>query len=192
MLSVVGNSVGQEPPEQRRYLYDVFVGSVAEFAIFLLDSEGRVVTWNEGARRTFGYGADEIIGKTFTVLYTADDLAASVPERELRAATQEGSASDDRWLVRKDGERIWVTGVTVGLTRDGQPYYGKIIRDQTVVRQKEERIEQLNNDLGEKVTELERFEEVTVGRELKMIDLKRELERIKKRLHELESRHGAM
>jgi hypothetical protein len=60
-----------------------------------------------------------------------------------------------------------------------------------VVRQKEERIEQLNNDLGEKVTELEHFEEVTVGRELKMIDLKRELERMKKRLHEIESRHGA-
>jgi PAS domain S-box-containing protein len=184
----MGKNEGQEHPEQRQYLYDVFIGSVAEFAIFLLNSEGRIVTWNEGGRRTFGYSADEIIGRYFSVLYTDDDRTASVPERELKTALQCGSASDDRWLVRKDGDRIWVTGVTVGLNRDGQPYYGKIIRDQTVVRQKEERIEQLNNDLGEKVTELERFEEVTVGRELKMIDLKRELDRMKQRVHELESK----
>jgi PAS domain S-box-containing protein len=182
---------GQDQPEQRQYLYDVFIETVAEFAIFLLDSDGRVVTWNEGGRRTFGYAADDIIGRHFSVLYTDDDRAASVPEQELKTALKNGSASDDRWLVRHDGGRIWVAGVTVGLNRNGRPYYGKIIRDQTVVRQKEERIEQLNNDLGEKVTELEHFEEVTVGRELKMIDLKRELERMKKRLHEIESRHGA-
>jgi len=188
MLALMGIKETQAQPEQRQYFYDAFIGSVAEFAIFLLDSKGRVATWNEGGRRTFGYAADEIIGQHFSVLYTDDDRTASVPERELETALQHGSASDDRWLVRKDGERIWVTGVTVGLNRDGHPHYGKIIRDQTVVRQKEERIEQLNNDLGEKVTELERFEEVTVGRELKMIDLKRELERMKKRVLELESK----
>jgi len=178
----------QDPEQQRQQLYDLFVGHLADFAIFLLDDHGRVVTWNEGGRRILGYIPDEILGRHLSFLYTKDDLAASVPEKELQTAREQGSASDDRWLVRKDGRHIWVTGVTVGLNKDGRAYYGKIIRDQTVVRQKEERIDQLYNDLGEKVTELERFQEVTVGRELKMIDLKRELERLKKRLQEFESK----
>jgi protein-arginine kinase activator protein McsA len=83
---------------------------------------------------------------------------------------------------------VWVSGVTVGLHDTEVSCYGKIIRDQTDIRYKEERIQKLNEDLHEKVQELEKFEEATVGRELRMIELKREMERLKDRIRELEAR----
>jgi hypothetical protein len=111
-----------------------------------------------------------------------------VVEKELYTAKEKGTASDDRWLVRKDGRRVWVSGVTIGLHDIETACYGKIIRDQTEARQKEERFQQLNDNLHEKIRELEKFEEVTVGRELKMIELKREMERLKDRIKELEAK----
>jgi polyhydroxyalkanoate synthesis regulator phasin len=83
---------------------------------------------------------------------------------------------------------VWVSGVTIGLHDIETACYGKIIRDQTEARQKEERFQQLNDNLHEKIRELEKFEEVTVGRELKMIELKREMERLKERIKELETK----
>ena len=135
-----------------------------------------------------GYTAEEIQGKHLSILYTEEDRANHVVEKELRTAQERGTASDDRWLVRKDGRRIWVSGVTIGLHDADVSGYGKIIRDQTDLRYKEERIQRLNEDLYDKVRELEKFEEATVGRELRMIELKREIERLKDRIRELEAR----
>ena len=182
--------IGAHHPEQRRHLYDLFVQSVRDFAIFLLDKNGHIITWNEGGHRVFGYTADEIIGAHLSTLYTEEDLANHVVEEELRIARERGTASDDRWLVRKDGRHVWVSGVTVGIHDAETACYGKIIRDQTEARQKEERIATLNDKLHEKIQELEKFDEATVGRELKMIELKREMERLKDRIKELEARRG--
>lgn len=177
-----------ENPEQREYLYDLFVQSVPDFAIFLLDQGGHILTWNDGGYRVFGYTADEIKGKHLSIFYTEEECASGVVEKELNTAKEKGTASDDRWLVRKDGRRVWVSGVTIGLHDIETACYGKIIRDQTEARQKEERFQQLNDNLHEKIRELEKFEEVTVGRELKMIELKREMERLKEKIRMLESK----
>ncbi|MDQ6734832.1 MAG: PAS domain S-box protein [Nitrospirota bacterium] len=174
--------------EQRRYLYDLFVENVQDFAIFLLDQGGHIITWNEGGHRVLGYTAGEIKGKHLSIFYTEEDRACGVVEKELCTAKEKGTASDDRWLVRKDGRRVWVSGVTIGLHDIETACYGKIIRDQTETRQKEERFQNVNDNLHEKIRELEKFEEVTVGRELKMIELKREMERLKARIKELEAR----
>lgn len=177
-----------EHPEQRRYLYDLFVESVQDFAIFLLDHTGCVITWNDGGHRVLGYTPDEIKGKHLSIFYPEEDRAKGVVEKELCTAKEKGTASDDRWLVRKDGRRVWVSGVTIGLRDAETACYGKIIRDQTDARQKEERFQTLNENLHEKIRELEKFEAATVGRELKMIELKREMERLKERIKELEAK----
>lgn len=177
-----------DDPEQRRHLYDLFVQSCQDFAIFLLDKDGRIITWNEGGHRVLGYTPEEIRGQHLSIIYAEEDRANSVVEKELQEAHVRGRASDDRWLVRKDGHRIWVSGVTVGLKNADVACYGKIIRDQTAMRQKQERIEKLNEELQDKIKELEQFENATVGRELRMIELKREIERLKDKVRTLESR----
>lgn len=178
-----------DEPEQRRHLYDLFVHSVKDFAIFLLDKDGRIITWNHGGERVLGYTADEILGKHLSTFYTDEDRANGVVEQELRQAKEEGRAADDRWLVHKDGRPVWVNGVTVGIAADSA-CYGKIIHDATEMYQKQERIEKLNEALQDKIKELEKFEDATVGRELRMIELKREMERLKEKIKQLEARQA--
>jgi PAS domain S-box-containing protein len=178
-----------DDPEQRRHLYDLFVHSVKDFAIFLLDKDGCIITWNEGGERVLGYTAEEILGKHLSMFYTEEDRANCVVERELKQAQDEGRASDDRWLVHKDGRSVWVNGVTVSLREAACACYGKIIHDATEMRHKQERIEKLNEALQDKISELEQFEDATVGRELRMIELKREMERLKDKIRTLETRH---
>jgi len=113
----------QERPEQRPSLYDLFVGSVREFAIFLLDSQGPVGTWNEGARHTWGYTADESIGRHFSLPYTKDDLAASVPQKELntgreQAAQRRSPAGAEGGHGRVSARPGWV-GETITATVSG-------------------------------------------------------------------------
>ena len=177
-----------EHPNHRDQLYDLFVHSVKDFAIFLLDDGGRILTWNEGGHRVLGYTEAEIKDRHLSIFYTPEDNAQSAVEQELSTAKQTGCASDDRWLLHKDGRRVWVSGVTVWLHNTEPACYGKIIRDQTEARKKEERIETLNNSLHEKIRELERFEDATVGREFRMIELKRETERLTEKVRMLESK----
>jgi PAS domain S-box-containing protein len=104
----------QETREQLQAL----VEGVRDYALFLLDGEGRVTSWNPGVGRLLGYREDEIVGKHFSVLFTPEDIAGGAPEEELTIARREGKAGDDRWHVRRDGSRFWATGVVHPL-RDG-------------------------------------------------------------------------
>ena len=174
-------------PDYIRYLWSL-VQTLQDFAMFLLGQDGRILTWNTGAEAMFGYTGDEIIGRHISILYTPEDLAKGEPNRELQIACNDGRASDDRWLVQKSGTRIWVAGVTVPVNEhDSLSYFGKIIRDQTGTRDKEDRINNLNLALQSKVDELEEFEQVAVGRELRMMELKRENERLRSKISQLES-----
>ncbi|HZS12934.1 MAG TPA: PAS domain S-box protein [Nitrospirales bacterium] len=174
-------------PDHIRSLWSL-VQTLQEFAVFLLGEDGRILTWNAGAEVMFGYGGDEIIGRHISILYIPEDLAKGEPNRELQTARERGRASDDRWLVKKSGNRIWVAGVTVPVhEHEILSGFGKIIRDQTSSRENEERINNLNIALQSKVDELEEFEQVAVGRELRMIDLKRENERLRMKISHLES-----
>jgi PAS domain S-box-containing protein len=119
----------------------LLVESVVDYAIFMLDVEGRVATWNLGAEKIKGYKASEIIGAHFSKFFPPEDIAAGKPETELERARDDGRFEDEGWRVRKDGSRLWANVVTTAL-RDDQGKlrgYAKVTRDLTARRNAEER-----------------------------------------------------
>jgi PAS domain S-box-containing protein len=95
--------------------YRMLVEEVTDYAMFLLDKAGHIVSWNNGAKRLLDYEPDEIIGRHWTRVFTPEDLAAGVPEWEFNTATAEGRAEDERWHVKKDGSRFWASGILTAL-----------------------------------------------------------------------------
>jgi PAS domain S-box-containing protein len=91
--------------------FRALVDSVADYAIFLLDPDGRVASWNTGAERIKGYTAEEILGRHFSVFYTDEARAGGLPAEELATATREGRYEEEGWRVRKDGSRFWANVV---------------------------------------------------------------------------------
>ena len=113
--------------------FDLFVESVVDYAIFMLDPNGIVMTWNAGAQRAKGYTREEIVGRHFSVFYTPEAIAAGVPKRALETAAREGRFVDEGWRVRKDGTQFWAS-VVITPFRDesGQIRgFGKVTRDMT-------------------------------------------------------------
>ncbi len=113
--------------EQLRLLID----SAVDYAMFTMTPDGRVNLWNAGAERMFGYKADEIIGQDASILFTPEDRAAGVFSRELARARAAGRALDERFHVRKDGSRLFCSGVTTTLGNDAAIGFAKIARDLT-------------------------------------------------------------
>lgn len=95
--------------------YRILVEEVTDYAIFLLDRQGRILTWNRGAERIMDYAPDEIIDEPWTRLFSPEDLAQGVPEWEVNTALAEGRAEDERWHVKKDGSRFWASGTLTAL-----------------------------------------------------------------------------
>ncbi len=91
--------------------FRLLVESIKDYAIFMLDPEGRVTTWNRGAELIKGYRAKEIVGRHFSRFYPPEDIQARKPERALEAATTGGRFEDEGWRVRKDGSRFWASVV---------------------------------------------------------------------------------
>src|SRR3954452_12443027 len=116
--------------EQR---FQLLVNSVTDYAIYMLDPEGYIATWNPGARRFKGYEEAEIIGRHFSEFFTPEDKAARLPWRSLEAAAREGRFESEGWRVRKDGTRFWAH-VFIDPVRDANGNllgYAKIARDIT-------------------------------------------------------------
>lgn len=113
--------------------FHILVDQVTDYAIFMLDPEGRVRTWNQGAVRSKGYVADEIIGCHFRVFYPPEDVAAGKPEHNLAEAAANGRHEDEGWRVRKDGSRFWANVVLTRLLNpDGSLRgFAKVTRDLT-------------------------------------------------------------
>ena len=99
----MGQSCAMRPDDGYRHL----VKSVRDYAIFMLDPDGHIISWNTGAERIKGYREDEIVGKHFSTFYPPEDIAARKPQRELEQAIAVGSIEDEGWRVRKDGTRMW-------------------------------------------------------------------------------------
>ncbi len=120
------------------------VEQVADFAIFMMDPDGRHVTWNEGVLRLTGYEETEFLGLHASVLFTEEDRARGDVQRELDTARAEGRASDDRWLVRKNGSRFWAAGITTGLTDESGQFIGfsKVFRDITRDKESQDRLQE--------------------------------------------------
>ena len=122
--------------------FRLLVEGVRDYAIFMLDPEGRVASWNTGAERIKGYAAEEIIGEHCSRFYTEEDVEQGRPEQELRAAAAEGCNETEGWLVRKDGERFWADVVTTALRNEAGRLRGfsMLMRDVTERKLAEERM----------------------------------------------------
>ncbi len=116
--------------EQR---FRLLVQGVQDYGIFMLDPDGTIAGWNEGARRIQGYEADEIIGRHFSVFYPEEDLARGKPAMELEVAAREGRFEDEGWRLRKDGERFWANVIITALRDDAGEVmaFAKVTRDLT-------------------------------------------------------------
>src|SRR5437762_8197418 len=115
----------------------LLIDNVQEYAIFLLDESGHILSWNAGARRIKGYTAQEIIGKHFSIFYPDEDLAWDKPGHELEVAKREGRFEDEGWRLRKDGTRFWANVVITALIDDTGELkgFGKVTRDLTERRE---------------------------------------------------------
>jgi PAS domain S-box-containing protein len=123
--------------EQR---FRLMVESVKDYAIFMLDVEGRVETWNAGAEAIKGYRAGEIIGQHLSRFYTPEDMAAGLPQRLLEAAARDGRVENEGWRVRRDGSRFWADVVITAL-RDAEGRlqgFAKVTRELTERKRAEE------------------------------------------------------
>ena len=116
--------------------FQLLVNAVTDYAIYMLDAEGRIATWNPGARRFKGYEQDEIIGEHFSRFFTPEDREARLPWSALDTAEREGRFESEGWRVRKTGERFWAHVVIDPVwATDGQLLgYAKITRDITEKR----------------------------------------------------------
>ncbi len=117
---------------------------VSEYAIFMLDPAGNVMSWNVGAERLKGYKAEEVIGKHFSLFYTRQDVESGKPARELAQATSQGHVEDEGWRVRKDGSRFWANVVITRIQeRDGHlAGFAKVTRDLTERKRTEDLLRQ--------------------------------------------------
>lgn len=129
--------------------FRLVVESVRDYAIFQVDQEGRIITWNAGAQHLLGWEAHEVLGKHFALIFTPEDIKRAHPERELDKARSEGRAEDERWHVRKDQTRFFASGV-LSRSPDGtgpETTFTKVMQDVTA---RKENDDQLRRSLEEK------------------------------------------
>jgi PAS domain S-box-containing protein len=124
-----------------------------DYAMFSMTPEGRVNVWNAGAQRMFGYTADEILGQEAAILFTPEDRAAGVFAKELERARASGRALDERFHVRKDGTRVFCSGVTTRLGDDGALGFAKIARDLTAQRDAADALFRAESGVEERVVQ---------------------------------------
>jgi PAS domain S-box-containing protein len=120
--------------------FRLLVQSIVDYAIYMLDRQGRITSWNPGAERIKGFAAEEIVGKHFSTFYTAEDRKAGVPDRVLETARREGKFEGEGWRVRKDGSRFWASVVVDAIKNEKGELIGfaKITRDMTDKRAAEQ------------------------------------------------------
>jgi PAS domain S-box-containing protein len=120
--------------------FRLLVDSVQDYAIFLLDPEGHVLTWNAGAQSIKGYAKEEIPGKHFSTFYLPEAKQSGWPSRELTLAEKEGRFQDEGWRVKKDGSTFWASVTIAALRQANGRLYGfaKVTQDLTVRRQAEQ------------------------------------------------------
>ena len=132
----------RHPTRNRDRQFRTLVDAVEEYAIFRLDPDGYVASWNSGAERIKGYDAEEILGEHFSTFYTEENRAAGVPEENLAAAAEQGSVEDEGWRVRKDGSQFWANVTITAIRNDDGDLegYAKVTRDMTERRDYEEQL----------------------------------------------------
>jgi two-component system CheB/CheR fusion protein len=133
--------------------FRLLVEAVSEYAIFMLDSEGRVSSWNEGARRLKGYEYSEIVGQNFSKFYLPEDVRSGHPKEELEIARREGKYQEEGWRLRKDGSRFWASVLITRINdSEGQLLgFSKVTRDLTDRKMSEIALKEANEGLEKNV-----------------------------------------
>jgi len=135
--------------------FRLLVEGVKDYAIYMLDTSGRVATWNEGAERLEGYTTKEIIGKPLAAFFPPEDVRRKAPEAALKKAEKEGRVLNEGWRVRKDGSRFWSLGIITAV-RDEEGRlcgFAKVAHDMTKKKEAEDEIRRLNGELESRVIE---------------------------------------
>ncbi len=150
-----GAKHAQSIPLDSSDAFRLLVEAVQDYAIFLLDTQGCVSTWNMGARRIKGYNASEIIGEHFSKFYPPEDIASNKPERELEIAIRDGRLEDEGWRLRKDGSKFWANVIITALRDSSGKLVGfaKVTRDITERMRAHEALQEANRTLEKEVQE---------------------------------------
>lgn len=150
---------GKEALHEAERRLHLFIESVKDYAIYLLDAHGRVVSWNAGAERLKGYHSDEIVGQDYAKFFTLEDQQSNKPKHLLTIAKSEGGVKNEGWRVKKDGSPFWADTVITALRNEDGSLYGfaKITRDLTERKQAEEKLNYTLADLERSNRELEQF-----------------------------------
>lgn len=141
--------------------YRLMVASVKDYAIFLIDPTGHIMTWNEGAKQTKGYSQEEIIGKHFSIFYTTEDLDDGKPARELVIATQTGKYEEEGWRVKKDGSVFWANIVLTAVYNHDKKLIGfaKVTRDLSERKASERELKESRDQYRRLTAELRKINE---------------------------------
>lgn len=151
LQDVTARRAAEEELRRSEERFRLFVSTVGDYAIFMLDPEGIVESWNVGAERTNGYSADEIIGRHFSAFYTEADKARDHPAQELEIARREGRFEEEGWRLRKDGSTFWAS-VLITAVRDASGAllgFSKVTRDMTERRRLAEEREKVAAERSE-------------------------------------------
>ncbi|HXP64129.1 MAG TPA: ATP-binding protein [Steroidobacteraceae bacterium] len=155
------------------------IQSIQDYAIFTVDPAGIVTDWTEGARQVLGYAADETLGKDFAMFFTAEDVLAGEPRKELHQAAAEGRAERESWRVHRSGERIWVNAISTAVRNPHGELTGfiKVSRDLTERRRIEMEREELKAKLAAELLDMTHLHEMSM-RLFETGDFSRMLEQI--------------
>ena len=161
--------------------FRLLIESATEYAIFTTDPNRIVNYWNSGAERVFGWSETEILGQTADIIFTAEDRAAGMPEREVRIAVEKGRAQDERWHMRKDGSRFFASGVMMTMRSPSGALQGfvKIARDLTERKLAQDALEAR---VRERTSELQALNEVLHGEIQQRVAAERERQDVLRRI----------
>src|SRR5690606_14971344 len=136
-------------PQEDEMYYNFLLESVKDYAIFMLDPEGHVATWNPGAEKIKGYSRDEILKKYFAIFYTQEDQERGYPGYLLETVKREGKHEEQGWRVRKNGERFWANvSISAMYNHEGELIgFSKVTRDLTEQKNLEDRLSRTNREL---------------------------------------------
>lgn len=162
---------------QEEQRFRLFIDAVRDYAIFTLDTKGRVSNWNEGASRLLGYEAAEVIGRDFSCFFPKEDMDAGRPQAELETSGREGRVENEGWRVRKDGSRFWANVVLTAIRNSAGELIGfaKITRDFTDRMKVQEELRRANTELMKEVMERKVAEIKLASSEKSLRELSRHL-----------------
>ncbi|HYE99038.1 MAG TPA: ATP-binding protein, partial [Planctomycetota bacterium] len=163
LAAAVERTRSEERLRESEERFRLLVDGVEDYAIFMLDPEGHVVTWNSGCERIKGYSADEILGQSYASFFTPEAVAEGRPTANLQHALATGKTVDQGWRIRKDGTRFWADVVLTPMFEDDGRLRGfaKVVRDLTEQKEAQDEIQRLNAELERRLQScVENFQSV--------------------------------